>query len=201
MQFSVGATSGQCQPVCDAVGECEFRVSVYRLDAGRKPRRNRRQSRRLDERSAFGDRCLCAAARTHHHPDQSGRIAVQRRWRRGADGPANPQSEPGDAHHCRRTTQAGTTGTQYVFTGWSDGGAASHSITVGASAATYTASFKTQYQLTISASPVAGGTVTPASGAFYDSGTVVNIQATANTGTRSRTGRAASRAHRALRPR
>ena len=79
-------------------------------------------------------------------------------------------------------TQAGTAGTQYVFTGWSDSGAASHSITVGASSATYTASFKTQYQLTISASPAAGGTVTPASGSFYDSGTVVNIQATANSG-------------------
>ena len=80
-------------------------------------------------------------------------------------------------------TQAGTAGTQYVYTGWSDSGAASHSITVGASAATYIASFKTQYQLTISASPAAGGTVTPAaSGTFYDSGTVVNIQATANTG-------------------
>ena len=80
------------------------------------------------------------------------------------------------------TTQAGSAGTQYVFTGWSDSGAASHSIAVGASAATYTASFKTQYQLTISASPAAGGTVTPASGGFYDSATVVNIQATANTG-------------------
>ena len=56
------------------------------------------------------------------------------------------------------TTQAGAAGTQYVFTGWNDNGATSHSITVGATAATYTASFKTQYQLTISASPLAGGT-------------------------------------------
>src|ERR1035438_1995060 len=38
--------------------------------------------------------------------------------------------------------QAGGSGTQYVFTSWSDGGAASHSITVGTSPATYTASFK-----------------------------------------------------------
>jgi hypothetical protein len=79
-------------------------------------------------------------------------------------------------------TQAGGVGTQYVFTGWSDAGAASHTITVGSSAATYTASFKTQHQLTISASPVAGGTVTPASGGFYDSATVVSISATVNTG-------------------
>src|SRR5262249_53947793 len=78
--------------------------------------------------------------------------------------------------------QAGTTGAQYVFTDWSDNGAASHSITVGSSPATYTASFKTQYQLTISTSPATGGTVIPASGGFYDSATVVPIMATANGG-------------------
>ena len=78
--------------------------------------------------------------------------------------------------------QAGGAGTQYVFTSWSDGGAASHSITVGVSSAAYTASFKTQYQLTTVASPPAGGTVTPSSGGFYDSGSVVAISATANSG-------------------
>jgi YD repeat-containing protein len=80
------------------------------------------------------------------------------------------------------TTQAGVAGTQFVFTSWSDSGAASHSITVGPVAATYTATFQTQYQLTISASPAAGGTITPASGAYYNSGTVVSIAATANNG-------------------
>jgi hypothetical protein len=80
------------------------------------------------------------------------------------------------------TTQSGATGTQYVFTGWSDSGAVSHSINVGASAATYTASFKTQYQLTISAAPAADGTVTPVSGGFYDSGSVVPVTAVANAG-------------------
>ena len=44
-----------------------------------------------------------------------------------------------------------------VFTSWSDGGAASHSITVGGTPVTFTASFATQYELTISASPTAGG--------------------------------------------
>jgi len=39
-----------------------------------------------------------------------------------------------------------------------------------------------QYQLTISASPSAGGTVTPPSGGLYNSGTVVPITATANSG-------------------
>ena len=84
------------------------------------------------------------------------------------------------------TTQAGPAGTpagtQYVFSAWSDGGAASHTITVGASAATYTASFTTQYQLTMAASPAAGGTVTPASGGFYAAGTPVAIGATAGSG-------------------
>ncbi len=78
---------------------------------------------------------------------------------------------------------AGTpAGTQCVFGSWSDSGSASHSITVGSSAATYTASFTTQYQLTISASPAAGGTVTPASGAYYNAGTAQPITAVANAG-------------------
>jgi uncharacterized repeat protein (TIGR01451 family) len=80
------------------------------------------------------------------------------------------------------TTQAGAAGIQYVFTGWSDSGAASHSITVGSGAATYTASFQTQYRLTISASPAAGGSVSPTSGTFYNAGTVTPITATANAG-------------------
>ena len=80
------------------------------------------------------------------------------------------------------TTQADGTGTQYLFTSWSDGGAASHSITVGSTAATYTAIFQTQYQLTILTSPSAGGTVTPASGTLYNAGTVVAISATPNAG-------------------
>jgi YD repeat-containing protein len=78
-------------------------------------------------------------------------------------------------------TQAGAAGTQYVFTGWSDNGAASHPINVGA-VATYTASFNTQYQLTTSALPVAGGTVTPSGGAYYDADNLVQIAATANAG-------------------
>jgi hypothetical protein len=80
------------------------------------------------------------------------------------------------------TPQAGTAGTQFVFVNWSDNGAASHTITVGASPATYTASFQTQYQLTVSASPPAGGTVAPAGGTFYNSGVAVAIDAAANAG-------------------
>lgn len=78
------------------------------------------------------------------------------------------------------STQAGVVGTQYVFTGWSDSGAPSHSITVQASAVTYTASFKTQYLLTTGTNPANGGTVT--AGGWYDAGSVVPVAATHATG-------------------
>jgi uncharacterized protein (TIGR03437 family) len=79
--------------------------------------------------------------------------------------------------------QTGTaSGTQYTFTGWSDNGAASHSITVTASSDSYTAKFATQYQLKIAGSPAAAGTVTPVSGLFYDAGSSVPIAATAASG-------------------
>ena len=74
-------------------------------------------------------------------------------------------------------TILGATGTQYVFTGWSDGGAASHQISAGS---TYTASFTTQYLLTTSANPLNGGTVTP--GNWCYSGAQVQIAAAANPG-------------------
>ncbi|HME10862.1 MAG TPA: protease pro-enzyme activation domain-containing protein, partial [Bryobacteraceae bacterium] len=81
-------------------------------------------------------------------------------------------------------TQAGAAGTQFVFTSWSDGGQASHSIVVASGTATYTATFQTQYQLTITASPLAGGTITPVSGMFYAAGTMVPISATPAAGYR-----------------
>ncbi len=55
----------------------------------------------------------------------------------------------GSPHTITTTSpQAGTIGTQYVFSSWSDGGAISHSITVPSTPTTYTATFNTQYQLT-----------------------------------------------------
>jgi len=85
---------------------------------------------------------------------------------------------PGTSHTIATTTaQAGGSGTQYVFASWSDGGAISHTITASSSAATYTASFTTQYYLTTSASPPAGGTISPASG-WYNSGAVATVAAT-----------------------
>jgi hypothetical protein len=78
--------------------------------------------------------------------------------------------------------QAGGTGIQYAFTGWSDTGAISHSIMVPSTATSYTASFNTQYQLTTAANPSNGGTVSPTSGSYYNSGTIVPLTATANSG-------------------
>ena len=66
----------------------------------------------------------------------------------------------------------------YVFTGWSDNGAASHSVTVPMSATTITANFKLQYRLTTVAGT--GGSIAPVTG-FFDTG-LVTITATANPG-------------------
>jgi uncharacterized repeat protein (TIGR01451 family) len=68
-------------------------------------------------------------------------------------------------------------GTQYIFTGWSDSGAASHTITVSGPA-TYTATFQTQYLLTTAAYPQSGGSVSPPSGTYYNAGTPVTLTAT-----------------------
>jgi hypothetical protein len=90
---------------------------------------------------------------------------------------------PGSPHIITTTSpQSGGTGVQYVFSSWSDNGAISHGITVPSTAATYTASFNTQYQLTAVANPGAGGTVSPTSGNFYNSGSLVPLTATANAG-------------------
>ena len=80
--------------------------------------------------------------------------------------------------------QAGPTGTQYIFSSWSDGGAITHNITVPGVGATYaaTAAFTTQYQLNTGVSPPGGGTVSVASGGFYNAGSTVTLTATPATG-------------------
>jgi len=79
------------------------------------------------------------------------------------------------------TTQNGSTGTQYVFSGWSDGTAtASRVISALPGANTYTANFTTQYELTTVVSPAGAGTVT-GGGAFYDANSSPTVTATANT--------------------
>jgi hypothetical protein len=65
------------------------------------------------------------------------------------------------------------TGMRGTFSGWSDGGAAAHGITVGVAGGTYTASYTTQYQLTTGVTGPGGVTVSPA-GPWYAAGTVVS---------------------------
>ncbi len=95
--------------------------------------------------------------------------------------PCTFQWTPGSNQTIAVTTspQAGATGTQYVYSSWSDGLAQSHSITVPSSATTYTANFTTQYYLTTLAG--SGGSITPAS-EWVNSGTVVPVTATTNSG-------------------
>jgi len=82
-------------------------------------------------------------------------------------------------------TLAGVSGTRYLWANWSDSGLENHSITASASGGSYTANFTTQYLLTVAEAPSAGGTVaaTPSSpDGYYNSGTSVQLKATANTG-------------------
>jgi subtilisin-like proprotein convertase family protein len=86
---------------------------------------------------------------------------------------------PGSSHTIGATSpQSGGTGVQYVWSSWSDGGAISHTV-APTSGTTYTAYFATQYYLTMVAG--AGGSVNPSSG-WYNSGAVVSISATPNSG-------------------
>lgn len=71
-------------------------------------------------------------------------------------------------------------GHQYVFTSWSDGGSASHLITVNASGPfIFVADFKMQYLLTMNVNPLGKGSVVPGNG-WYDGGAQFTITATAN---------------------
>ncbi len=102
---------------------------------------------------------------------------------------ASPQTfiwEQGSSHTISVTSpQAGSSGTRYVFANWSDGGARSHTITVPASATTYTANFTTQYLLITAVIPQNGGNIgiSPASAdGYYAAGTSVQITANAARG-------------------
>jgi probable HAF family extracellular repeat protein len=81
----------------------------------------------------------------------------------------------GSSHTIATTSpQSGDTGVRYVWTRWSDNGAISHTVAPTTNK-TYTATFRTQYYLTMTHGT--GGTVSPASG-WKNSGTVVSITAT-----------------------
>jgi len=70
--------------------------------------------------------------------------------------------------------------TRYVFTGWSDGGAATHTITAPASGPmpTVTASYKLQHLVTIAVDGRGTVTATPASAdGYYDHGATIEFRA------------------------
>jgi hypothetical protein len=78
----------------------------------------------------------------------------------------------GTASYSYASPLSGASGTRYSCSSGCSG-------TVTASSTSASATYNTQYQLTMSASPAAGGTVSPASGGWYDSGSsIVSIIAT-----------------------
>lgn len=86
---------------------------------------------------------------------------------------------PGSDHTIATTSpQSGDAGVQYIWNSWNDAGAISHTISPTVST-NYTANFTTQYYLTMNSS--VGGTVNPGS-LWTNSGTVMNISATASNG-------------------
>jgi hypothetical protein len=86
---------------------------------------------------------------------------------------------PGSSHAIATTSpQSGATGVRYVWTRWSDNGAISHTVAPTTNK-TYTATFTTQYYLTMTHGT--GGTVSPSSG-WKNSGVSVSISATPSTG-------------------
>jgi hypothetical protein len=90
----------------------------------------------------------------------------------------------GTPHTIATSTPQGGGGTRYVVANWSDGGAISHTVAPVVHT-TYTANFTTQYLLTTTVSPAAGGVVTtsPASAdGFYNAGTSVQVTAMPNSG-------------------
>ncbi len=74
-------------------------------------------------------------------------------------------------------------GCQYVWQSWSDGGAKSHSYLAPNTPDILQASFKTQFSLTMSVSPVNGGSTSPVVGIYwYDANSTMLISATPASG-------------------
>jgi len=96
--------------------------------------------------------------------------------------------QPGETHSISLPSpQSAGTGTRYVFSTWSDGGAQTHTITVPSGAITYTATMQAQFLLTLSVAPAGAGAVTinpPAADGYYNANTTVTATANPNPGYR-----------------
>jgi len=80
------------------------------------------------------------------------------------------------------TTQPGIDGERFVFSGWSDAGAASHTYVAPSADESLTANFTQQFRWTTAVSPGGAGSVTPASDSWYDAGTVIAPEAIPSAG-------------------
>jgi hypothetical protein len=81
---------------------------------------------------------------------------------------------PGSSHTVSANSPvSGDSGTQYVWTSWSDGGDQSHTITTPSSPTTYTANYQIQYYLT-----VASSYGNPAGQGWYDAGSAATFAVT-----------------------
>ncbi|MGJ5814897.1 InlB B-repeat-containing protein [Paludibaculum fermentans] len=86
----------------------------------------------------------------------------------------------GSSHTISISSPQGTGGTRRLFTGWSDSGAQSHTVTAGTSPVTYTANFKTQYALITNVLPVGAGSVTTvpsAADGWFDEAQILQVTA------------------------
>lgn len=96
----------------------------------------------------------------------------------GQTGPASQNLFAGPHFITVPSPQAGASGSQYVFSNWSDSGAQSHIISVDGTPETYTAAFNTQYQLTTTVLPAGAGSAAPTAGSYFDQGSQVALTAT-----------------------
>ncbi|MCD6117076.1 T9SS type A sorting domain-containing protein, partial [bacterium] len=87
------------------------------------------------------------------------------------------------------TPESGSSGTRYIFTGWTGTGEGSYTGTEASYTVTMNnpitedASWKTQYYLTTAENPDEGGDITPAPpGAWYDEGATASVDVTVNDG-------------------
>ena len=99
--------------------------------------------------------------------------------------PADFQWAPASLHALDIQSPQGVGLTRYRFSGWSNGGSLSQTITTPSAGASYTATFVAQSLLTTTVSPANGGSVAAnraSADGFYDQGTEVQLTATAGSG-------------------
>jgi hypothetical protein len=94
--------------------------------------------------------------------------------------PKNFSWLPGTVHTLGAASQSGA-GTRYAFNSWSNGGAASQTVTVPSYSAVYAANFSKQYLVGTPLAPIGGGTISasPAStDGYYPANTSLGLTAT-----------------------